>query len=271
MPRGYRGIVVAVGLVSAAHHPDISAQAQKADPQERSARALEGIAPRYDEQTKRSESSPDARPCEPGDDQRDSDLCAQWKAADAAADAAWWAAWGTWISGISGLLVLGALFLAFQSNRIARDTAKRQLRAYVGIERVDAGVLSLGKTFEVKIKYGNQGQTPAISVAVVGFINAVDLPVDEASLDAIQAQDAEYLLPSNKIVGPGVKITKTITSEVEVCPYLVEQLETEASVLLCMGTISYEDVFGSRHSTNFRLKYGNDRVFHICARGSDAD
>lgn len=107
--------------------------------------------------------------CNSGDDKRDSDLCAQWKAADAAAESAKWTYWGNWIGGISGLSVLVALYLAFQSNRIARDTAKRQLRAYVTLEKYD---IAIQKTKEntyvdgrLEVVWKNTGQTPATNVS----------------------------------------------------------------------------------------------------------
>jgi hypothetical protein len=98
--------------------------------------------------------------CDPANEQRDSDLCAQWKAADAAADSAWWAARATWVSGISGILVLIALGFAFEANRIAATTAQKQLRAYVGCP--DVWIQDVGT--EGRFKLINYGQTPAFEV-----------------------------------------------------------------------------------------------------------
>ena len=61
--------------------------------------------------------------CIAGKDNRKSDLCAQWKAADAAADAAW-SAYAAFWAAIAGLLI-GALTLiaAGLAAKFARDAA----------------------------------------------------------------------------------------------------------------------------------------------------
>jgi hypothetical protein len=164
MLRGYRGIVAALGLVLAAHHPQAAAQSKQSNPQERSARALEDLAARYDEQAKRAERSRETEQCKQGDDKRYSDLCAQWKAADAAADSAWWAAVAGFATAISTVLVLIALRLAFGSNSIARDTAKRQLRAYCNICEVGPDGFGLDNEPAFVVTVINSGQTPARSL-----------------------------------------------------------------------------------------------------------
>ena len=165
MLRGYRHIVFAlVGFLTlAAHHPNAEAKGKQSDPQERSAHALENIASRYEEQTKRPQSSRETEQCDQANDKRYSDLCAQWKAADAAADSAWWAAVGGFAGAVSTILVLIALYFAFRSNWIARDTAKRQLRAYVGPEVADISLIvgSIPPQARLNINSRNVGQTPA--------------------------------------------------------------------------------------------------------------
>ena len=171
MSKRYWGIVFAVGLTLASHHPNAEAKGEQSDRSERIAETLDDIASTYREQAKRSESAPESQPCKPGDDKRDSDLCAQWKAADAAANAAWWASAATWVSGVSGFFVVIALFLAFQSNRIARETARAQLRPYVHADgvgwelRVDGGETFL----DLKVQFRNAGQTPAKDVRMGAF------------------------------------------------------------------------------------------------------
>ena len=122
--------------------------------------------------------------CDPAIEKRDSDLCAQWKAADATADSASSTWWGIWISGLSGLLVLAALYLTFRSNQIARDTAKRQLRAYVShVEYVmkhhhdSRGNLV---NHDITAIWLNGGQTPAFDAqCVINFVLCTDpLPDD---------------------------------------------------------------------------------------------
>ncbi len=129
------------------------------------------------------------RPCKPGVDQRSSDLCAQWKAADAADTSALWAFW-TWIAGLAGLGIGGGtLFAAWraahwaklaaihteagaaQSERSAKAaedaleqakfTSRTDLRAWVSVE---AQLLEYKRTtdhahFTIEISLANIGKT----------------------------------------------------------------------------------------------------------------
>ena len=172
MPRGYRLLVVALGLILAAQHPNVGAQPKQSSPQERSASALENIAARYDEQAEGVQRSPEGKPCNSGDDKRNSDLCAQWKAADAAADAARWASWGTWFTGVSTVLVVIALGLTLQSNLIAREGIEGQLRPWLNVSAAptigfkfvqDEGMTYFEYVTNVVIQ--NLGASPAIDTS----------------------------------------------------------------------------------------------------------
>ena len=61
------------------------------------------------------------RPCDEGKDNRHSDLCAQWKAADAASKAAWWAAFGTFVA-LTG--TAGLYWQIVLTRRAVQDTGK---------------------------------------------------------------------------------------------------------------------------------------------------
>ena len=112
----------------------------------------------------------------------ESDLCAQWKAADAAADSAWWAGFAGWFGGLNFLGVLAAIGLAFHSNRIARDTSNAQLRPYVHGHLIEWQQRGGGGEFYIdfKVKFTNAGQTPAkeLQLAAATFFteNGADPP-----------------------------------------------------------------------------------------------
>lgn len=112
--------------------------------------------------------------CAVSSERRESDLCAQWKAADAAADAAFWAKMGFWmglitVAALGGTLFQGgrALMRAKEANDTAQDIGKRQVRAYCGVHAVsikagEPGVLIAGfRTVHAEITIRNYGQTPA--------------------------------------------------------------------------------------------------------------
>lgn len=149
--------------LAAAPHPTGVTQPEKPDTDQAIAAALNKIANTNREEAERAQRSRETEPCEKGEEKRYSDLCAQWKAADAATLAAW-------LSGASFAAVLVALYLAFRSNAIARDTGKRQLRAYISI--AEGGIkLPTMKSMQAVIILKNAGQTPAYKFC--GGIEAV--------------------------------------------------------------------------------------------------
>jgi len=95
------------------------------------------------------------RPCAPGIDARSSDLCAQWKAADAASMAALWAMIGTIVAalGTAGLYwqisltrkavmdTAAATAAMREANQIARRASISQERAWLVIESIDSSKL----------------------------------------------------------------------------------------------------------------------------------
>jgi hypothetical protein len=158
MPRGYRCIIAAaVGwlVLSAAGEPQNRTEPEQTRAQQAAAQALSNIAATYDRQAKDAEKSHDKDPCESGHDKRNSDLCAQWKAADSASLAAW-------LSGIGLIGVAIALALNAHSNWIASRTAKRQLRPYLSIKWAGYyGISNDGHSATYSLVFVNSGQTPA--------------------------------------------------------------------------------------------------------------
>jgi len=108
-------------------------------------------------------------PCKEPKGRDESDLCAQWRAAKAGEDSAFWAQWGVWITGIGilGLLITIiqtrlALDRAKEANDIARKANALQLRPYLGL--VDAHETDQRYPMTVTVLIQNLGQTPAIKI-----------------------------------------------------------------------------------------------------------
>jgi len=117
-----------------------------------------------------------ATPCEAGRDIRSSDLCAQWKAADAARDAARWAMIGTVVAllGTFGLYwqisltrravadTSEATVAMREANRIARENSHKELRAYLTVKSVTVNETEHDDDeFIFEIEMINNGHTPA--------------------------------------------------------------------------------------------------------------
>jgi hypothetical protein len=157
-------LAVAAAALSAAQGPNAVADKEQTTAAHAEGNAAENVTAANDETAESAERLKYEAQCDPGDDKRYSDLCAQWKAADAAVDSAWWAARATWVGAVSGVLVLIALGFAFEANWISRDTAKRQLRAYVVARGIRLQVFEVGKPIKARITFFNCGQTPALEL-----------------------------------------------------------------------------------------------------------
>lgn len=243
MIRGYRGIVAAaLGLILAANHPNTTIQPKQTDAQDRSAKALEDIAARYQDQAKRSNGSRETEPCENGESKRYSDLCAQWKAANAAELSAWFN-----LASIAAVLV--ALFLAFRSNSIARATAHNQLRAYVTLGTVGMQFRSTGadvKRWHIDVDLENSGQTPAFlrhfSIDIGWRRKGVAADIIDPAFS--KSRDIKVVVASGKPFGVSIEIDR---SEFSPAPLQA------GDDLAIIGKIDYLDIYGESRTTSYRL------------------
>jgi len=95
---------------------------------ERQIQAIDGIAGALRDQAKEDRDSELTEPCISGRDVRNSDLCAQWKAADAASRAALWAEIGTFVAVFGGLALLWQIRLtrsALRETALATEEMRR--------------------------------------------------------------------------------------------------------------------------------------------------
>ena len=248
---GYRGIVVALGLILAANHAYAKGGSEQPQTHQSVASSLEQIAAHYDDATKRAEiADQQEAPCGPRKYNSHADLCAQWKAADAAADSAWWA-WAGGIIGVGSLIgVLIAIGLAFHSNWIARDTARRELRAYV----LPSGLvfdwkisLKDGRKFmELRAVFKNTGHTPTRSLKLIADVSFASVDEEQFNL-APPIEQHNMLGPSEEIRTPITFVSDTDVIEVF----------KDVKNLFLFGVVFYDDVFGKSHETRFcwRLKF----------------
>ena len=109
--------------------PQNTAQGEQPSSNAQQSGSSGAVAPATIEPVKQVESAEYSAPCHKDQDNRNSDLCAQWKAADSAANAAWWAEIQTYLSaaGIIGLLY--SLYLTRTATKVAVDATKDADRA----------------------------------------------------------------------------------------------------------------------------------------------
>ncbi len=189
MPRGCRFIILAVAglaLVGAAPNKEDVAEGKQAAAEQDRQSQLERIATAIEKfpQHETKDSG-----CQPGQDKRESDLCAQWKAADAAAESAIWTAKMFW-AGIAGLFIAAFTLIfagraahwakqaAFETKRsadISWEIGLAQSSPYLTINE-GSGFQSSGKDTEIKMfaEITNHGPAPAIRIIPFGIFYAGD-------------------------------------------------------------------------------------------------
>jgi hypothetical protein len=239
MPRGYRCIILAaLGwlILAASPAPDNSTKPEQSAPAKSVQHSLDTIARAQDEIAEAAKPGEYEQPCPDGKRNYKSDLCAQWYAANAARDAADWAYWSLAVS-ILGTIGIGvALGLTIQSNRIAVNTARLQLRCYMSPEKVR--VKWYDETFDNDIKIlrcsvtmWNRGQTPARNVKVYwtcwlakSVTECREPPFISAAID-------------RSFIGPSSPFTAIVG--VSMTPDEIASVEVFQRVIICVLNIEY--------------------------------
>lgn len=134
----YRSIILAfagLALIGAGKAPQPPAKSEQQKSQAKSANAApdaKALPPQPSEQV---QAPKDGQPCGNSRYRSDDDLCAQWKAADAARDAANWAWWQLGLSAL-GVLGLGlTLWFNFRALKLAEGASKETKDALIIAER----------------------------------------------------------------------------------------------------------------------------------------
>lgn len=213
---GKVGILLALAwLILGASLPQGQGSKEDRQAEQAIANSLENVATAIERGNEPPSYNPD---CPKGADDRRSDLCAQWKAADAAHEAASWASW-TWylllVGTVIGAATLGAAAAAAYfakkaadhtetgavaaTNTLAhaREVSETQLRPYVFFG--DAKLtLPLTNASEVIMPIKNHGLTPAFNLQVGMGVHSVKFPIGDQSRE-IEVDDWE----SAHALGPG--------------------------------------------------------------------
>jgi hypothetical protein len=181
----------------------------------------------------------------------------------------------TAIGGVVILCIYSAL-TGYQAY-IAKDTAQRQLRAYISVNIEKHPDLDNSNPPEVVVLFKNSGQTPAYNVdaRLVVYVAGETLTEDNMSkvrsaLDELK-KSVSVLFPSQEfreasVPGVGIPLTqedKTLIS-------------MGAKTLWVVGRATYTDAFGYTRFTHFRLYMSGapDTRYHKfiwTADGNDAN
>lgn len=206
--------------------------------------------------------------CEKGDEKRESDLCAQWKAADAAADAATYAFWGLIGTAIgTGLLVW--------TLAETRANSRRELRAYLSVRTSATHITVLpgkGFQFESEAIVHNGGSTPGY--ACVSFANVIAAPPEAAEGYLRKALPIEKSsLNGGSVVHSGEDLPTEFNREMIIAMNEIDDVLNGTRWLFLYGVTSYLDTFGVRRRTDFCFSLPPERFrdAHLRAQNSPGD
>jgi hypothetical protein len=221
--------------------------------------------------------------CEHPKTREDDDLCQQRRMAKATEDAVWWASIQTKI-GIAGFFAVifslvftgWAAVAAAQAAKaarasvdVAKDTAKRQLRAYLTGAESDIEPFEGGWALKVVLR--NSGQTPAFDVRIMGESFGESYPL------AVEKPHPEPGATHATVVGAGEDVWCVQRIFSENVEQSLEQLKTGKFGAWIQGTVVYVDCFGDSHKTKFRYVWGGrlatngGAILHADNYGNEAD
>lgn len=187
------------------------------------------------------------KPCDDGQANNKSELCAEWYAARAARDSADWAFYAMLVSIIGAVGIVVALLLTIDSNAIARRSARRELRAYMTWVQAPHSIDDDGLKFQ--IEWVNRGKTPA---------RASNSYADWKFFDGQLPEEFDFPEPAPgdedgpPTIGPGQSL---FTSGMDPIPQeLIVEVAAGTKRVYLWGAVNYVDVFGSNRRTEFAAK-----------------
>ena len=192
----------------------------------------------------------------------------------------WWKdTYAQWLMAIFGMLAIfvgiwtitllrDTLRAARKGNRIARKSAERQLRAYIGIHKAAVEYQEEKGRFYFHLIFRNTGQTPAYNVRLkVEWYDAKHRPTDTPPADA-----------SRGTIGVGGEMHVQFTTEEADRPENVLSAEDCAAIfrtgkgLWVNARVEYLDAFKKPRYLNFRNKfYKRNDLYGLSATGEGND
>lgn len=207
-----------------------------------------------------------SKPCENAQHPYQADLCAQWRAAEAAERTAGLTRLLMLIGALVLLLLLGMLVPLLMAARAARRGAEggapimplaprasdreAELRAYVDVESLEfVETPEAEGVVKVKVTLRNSGQTPAFKLESVADMMIEDISNEEL-LPVLSLPEDSSLVPVRPRLGRDG--TATVIVECESTPKLAERVTSGDATILVWGAVGYFDVFDRRRRTLFQ-------------------
>jgi hypothetical protein len=211
--------------------------------------------------------------CDRPENREEADLCVQMRLAKATEDSAALADRQIKLSylGLGALLLtLLALSVAVRALRLARDTAKRELRAYVfPIYAHIRDVRASRPTFVIDVK--NFGQTPAYGLRMNTALQSGSHPLDKQLVPEIQSSIATAQLAPQAALFDEIALNHSLSANE------IGALAEGSAAIYLFGEIEYFDIYKKKRWTTFRMRLGGPEGIPTHGRlgyheaGNDAD
>jgi hypothetical protein len=152
-----------------------------------------------------------------------------------------------------------------------RDTAEKQLRAYISIEKsqiISVPILLSNRNFKIAVFAKNYGQTPAYDLTFSANVTVTN-PINMVLPAAID-------MPMPSIVGPTAYTTRVLNTAA-LTRAEIDDCRSMKKCLCVYGEISYRDAFNETRHTSYRFVLGgsagfdSEGVMAYAAEGNDAD
>jgi hypothetical protein len=141
-----------------------------------------------------------------------------------------------------------------KQNRIAEDTAKRQLRAYVSTDDEMVVGFYHGGPAIFSAKIHNRGQTPAYDLKVWSIVTASIENPDTAKIK----HRGGFFDQSSAVLGPGQWVIHENGCQGPLNNDSFIGIATGGIYIIFAGIISYKDTFGRRRLSTFKLFHRGD-------------
>ena len=266
MLRGHRLFVLALGLILIGHGkpPEQGGQGEKPSIVTSTKQSLQDTATALNVANRPNRFG---KPCTGGEDDRQSELCAQWRAADAAIATVFWAQGTFWVGIILGIGTLVAAVAAAVFAARAVDTAERALRDGERAFVYPDGVKEYGESDQTTDKitswqfwfpWRNSGSTAAkrceAQVNILYFEGGAESKIlglppktipDWFPFDDSESSRVAFFLgpQAERRTGPAVVSVERLQS-----------VYAGKARLFFYGWIKYSDVFGGDHESRFCLE-----------------
>lgn len=172
---------------------------------------------------------------------------------------------------VVGIFGVGLIYVTFRETRRAaksaenslehaRDTAKRQLRAYLVAKSFRISGVLVDHTPRVMFELKNVGQTPAYEVRIWWEIRTLHAPISEADTRVRRSLHLPWGRQSRAIIGAGEPVEISIPYRAPVGAEWARALHNGKWTLLAFGVVSYRDVFKRRRLLTFKMFLSHEHL-----------